>query len=179
MNFYSKNRKLNLSVMIILGIAGFISLNHGSLSNASDVAIISGNPSLGIKEIPAAEGNQYFYLIEDRVIDAELLDDKMLENLSPSLIAPKKITLSHSEFQQKALQEYHHSICFKRCHTKNDFSVSDYTYQQWCLLIEKGGHSIFSEIPWENPEKKEKLFRYLVNNAKKKSSEPEGIGTWD
>jgi len=77
------------------------------------------------------------------------------------------------------MQEYNQSVCFQHCHSTNDFSASDYTYKQWCQLIEKDGHYIFSEIPWGNTGEKEKMIKYLTNNAKKASFESAGIGEWN
>ena len=103
----------------------------------------------------------------------------MLHNRSTSLSAPVTVKISSLQYQQKMIQEYNQSVCFQRCHSTNDFSASDYTNEQWCQLIEKDGHSIFSEIPWGNTGEKEKLIKYLTNNAKKASFESAGIGEWD
>jgi len=164
---------------MVIAILSLTFLLPGSTLKASDNLTTTNHSSLIVTKMPEAETNEYFYLVETRIIDAELLDDLMLDNLSPSLVAPVTVEISSLQYRQKAMQEYHHSICFKRCHSNNDFSVSDYTYKQWCQLIEKNGHSIFSEIPWENPGKKEKLIRYLTNNAKNASPESEGIGEWN
>jgi len=162
---------------MFIAILSFNLLHPNSTLNASDKHTIINNSSLTVTKMP--ETSEYFCLVETRIIDAERLDDQMLENLSPSLVAPVTVKISSLQYQQKAMQEFNHSVCFKRCHSTNDFSASDYTYKQWCQLIEKNGHSIFSEIPWENPGKKEKLIRYLTNNAKNASPESEGIGEWN
>ncbi len=140
---------------------------------------MNGHPLLTVRETPATEPNEYFRLVEARIIEAQHLDDQMLDKLSPALVAPRTVKKPSLSYRHKALQEFHHSVCFKRCHNQNDFSTSDYTSEQWGRLIEKNGHSIFSEIPWENPGVKEKMFRYLTNNAKNTTPAPEGIGSWD
>jgi hypothetical protein len=47
------------------------------------------------------------------------------------------------------------------------------------MVIEKDGHSIFSEIPWGNTGEKEEIIKYLTSNAKNTSFESAGIGEWD
>ncbi len=164
---------------MVIAILSVSFLHPGSTSNASDNLEIINHSFLTVTKMPETETNEYFCLVEARIIDAERLDDQMLENLSPSLVAPVTVKISSLQYQQKAMQEYNQSVCFKRCHSNNDFSASDYTYKQWCQLIEKDGHYIFSEIPWENTEQKEKLIKYLTLNAKNTSFESAGIGEWD
>jgi len=176
MKFHSKNRTIIFSAMFI-AILSFNLLHPNSTLNASDKHTIINNSSLTVTKMP--ETSEYFCLVETRIIDAERLDDQMLENLSPSLVAPVTVKISSLQYQQKAMQEFNHSVCFKRCHSTNDFSASDYTYKQWCQLIEKDGHSIFSEIPWENTGEKEKMIKSLCNNAKNASFESAGIGEWN
>ena len=177
MKFYSKNRKIRFSAMVIV-ILSVTFLHSGSTLNASDDLEIINHSFLTVTKMPETETNEYFCLVETRIIDAELLDDQMLESLSPSLIAPVTVKISSLQYEQKAMQEYNQSVCFQRCHSTNDFSASDYTYKQWCQLIEKDGHYIFSEIPWENTGEKEKLIKFLTNNAKNASFESAGIGEW-
>ena len=161
---------------MIIVIFSLIILSPCDTSKASDNLATTCQSSFVITKAPATQSNEYFRLVETRIIDAQSLDDQKLESLSPSLVAPKSVKIA--SFQQREMRDYHHSICFKRCHGRNDFSASDYTHQQWCQLIEKNGHSIFSQIPWENQGSKEKLLRYLTTNAKKASPGSEGIGAW-
>jgi len=104
------------------------------------------------------------------------VDETKLDALSPSLVAPdtKKARSSASpEFL-----EFENSICFKRCHHPGGFQASDKTAKQWTLLIEKNGHSIFTEIPWHNADQKRKIVNYLLNNARDSKPESSGIGVW-
>jgi hypothetical protein len=178
MKFYSKNQKIRFMAMLIV-ILSLSFLLPGSTLNASDNLEIINHSYLTVTKMPETETNEYFSLVETRIIDAELLDDQMLEDISPSLVAPVTVEISSMLYQQEMMQGYNQSVCFKQCHSKNDFSVSDYTFKQWCQLIEEEGHSIFSEIPWENTGDKEKLIKYLTRNAKKASFESAGIGEWD
>ena len=113
------------------------------------------------------------------LVGAALLDDQMLEDLSPSLIAPQAVKISLKEYKHKIKQEYDNAVCFKRCHIKNDFSPSNYTAKQWRRLIGEKGHTIFSEIPWEDSDKKEKILSYLLTNAAHSEPSTEGIGIWE
>jgi hypothetical protein len=178
MKFYSKNPKFRFYAMVMMMISLTL-LHPKSTLNASDNLLPINNSSLTIAKIPDTESNKYFYLIEARVIDAEPMDDQMLEAISPSLIVPEMVKASPLKHRQRMLAEYNQSFCFKRCHSTNDFSASDYTYNQWCQLIEKDGHSIFSKIPWENTEEKEKIIKYFTQNAKNASFKSAGIGEWD
>ncbi len=178
MKFYLKNQKIRFSAMLIVLLSLSVLL-PGSTLNASDKIEIINHSSLTITKMPETEVNEYFCLVETRILDAKPLDDQMLENISPSLVAPVVVKISPLQYRQKAMQEYNQSVCFQRCHSKNDFSASDYTYRQWCQLIEKDGHSVFSEIPWENTGEKEKPIKYLTNNARNASFESAGIGEWD
>lgn len=135
------------------------------------------NPFLLITTLEK-ESPKSFKLISAQVIDAQLLDDQMLEDLSPALIAPLPVIVSRNEYNQFIKQEYDNSICFKQCHSRNDFSVSDKTEKQWRLLIEDDGHAIFNIIPWEKPPSKEKILKYLLNNALNSGPKAEGIGIW-
>ncbi len=128
---------------------------------------------------PENESTAYFKMVDARVIDARLLEDQMLEDISPALVAPLPVKISKNEYNQIIKQEYDNSICFKRCHSRNDFSTPDNTEKQWRLLIEDDGHAIFNTIPWENPQIKDKIVMYLLNNAGNSRPEAEGIGTWN
>jgi len=103
------------------------------------------------------------------------MDEEALIDLSPALI--KK--LRKKPMPPFPQNQFENSICFKRCHTKNDFSPSRKTQRQWILLIEKNGHAIFQKIPWESPEQKEQILIYLLKHAKDKNTPKEGIGVWD
>jgi len=177
MKFYSKNQRIIFRV-IIFAILGFHLFLPKSTLNASDNLLPINNSSLTVTEIPETETNKYFCLVDARIIDAEPMDDQMLEDMSPALVVPEIKKVAPPNLSQKMLAEYNQSVCFKRCHSTNDFSASDYTYKQWCQLIEKDGHSIFSKIPWENTEEKEKLIKYITQNAKNTSFESAGIGKW-
>ena len=76
------------------------------------------NPFL-IVEKSKKEADNHF-----RLVGAELLDDQMLDDISPALVAPAPVTISLKLITK---QKYDNSICFKRCHIKNDFFASDYT----------------------------------------------------
>ncbi len=120
-----------------------------------------------------------FKLVSAHIIDAHLLDDQMLEDLSPALIAPLPVKVSRNDHNQFINQVFNNSICFKQCHNRNEFSVSDITEKQWRILIGDGGHAVFNIIPWEKPEEKEKILKYLLNNAANSRPEAEGIGIWN
>ena len=178
MKQYFENRKSKFIALIIILSCLILLLSGIGLKNSISFAI-SQKPFSSPGESPENKTNEYFKVIGTRAIDTQPMDDQMLEELSPALVAPVTEKITALQLKQRLLNEYNHSICFERCHTQNDFSASDYTYEQWRSLIEKDGHSIFSEISWENPEMKNDLFKYLVNNAKNATSEPEGIGVWN
>ena len=110
------------------------------------------------------------------------INEEQLDVLSPSLVAPEARTKDPINTSRNAdreiSREFENSICFKRCHSPEEIHPSDKTAKQWRLLIEKEGHSIFSKIPWKNPEQKEKVLDYLLQNAKKSTPGPAGIGVW-
>lgn len=178
MKFYPKNQKISFSTVVIILLSLMI-FHPDNMLKASEDFRVNGHPLLTVKETPDTKPNEYFRLVEARIIEAQHLDDQMLEKFSPALVAPRTVKIPALSYRQKSFQEFHHSVCFKRCHSQNDFSVSDYTSQQWSRLIEQDGHSIFSEIPWEKAEAKEKIFRFLTNNAKNATPAPEGIGAWN
>ncbi|MDA3897109.1 MAG: hypothetical protein PF482_13290 [Desulfobacteraceae bacterium] len=136
------------------------------------------NPFLKIVAMNEASSKS-FTLVSSRVIDAQLLDNQMLEDLSPALIAPTPVTISRKRFNQAVRNEYENSVCFKRCHNNNDFLISDYSEKQWRLLLEENGHTIFDIIPWKNAQAKEKILQYLVNNACNSGPSAGGIGCWN
>jgi len=164
---------------MILVILSLVILPPGLIANASDEHTFTGHPLPEVTETAGTESNAYFRLVETRIIDAQPLDDQMLVSVSPALVAPQVKKISPLNYNQQKLAQYHNSICFERCHSRNDFYPSDYTYQQWCRLIEKDGHSIFCKIPWDNSDTKNQIFKYLVNNAKNASPDSEGIGVWN
>lgn len=137
------------------------------------VLLFDNHPFLKVKKSEKNSQNSFI------LVGAAVLDDQMLEDLSPPLVAPHAVKISLKEYKHKIKQEYDNAVCFKRCHIKNDFSASDYTAKQWWLLIGENGHTIFSEIPWETPDKKEKILSYLLNNAACSGSLKEGIGVWE
>jgi hypothetical protein len=104
------------------------------------------------------------------------VDETNLDKLSPSLVAPDR-KKTRSSVSPESL-EFEKSICFKRCHHSGSLQASDKTAKQWQLLIERNGHSIFSEIPWQTPDQKRKIVDYLLNNARDSKPESSGIGVW-
>lgn len=74
--------------------------------------------------------------------------------------------------------DFDNSICFQKCHTPQALSAADMPKNLWRHLIENGGHDIFSEIPWQSEEEKERVIEYLTSQARKHEPEPEGIGSW-
>jgi hypothetical protein len=115
------------------------------------------NPFLKIVAMNEASSKS-FTLVSSRVIDAQLLDNQMLEDLSPALIAPTPVTISRKRFNQAVRNEYE---------------------KQWRLLLEENGHTIFDIIPWKNAQAKEKILQYLVNNACNSGPSAGGIGCWN
>jgi hypothetical protein len=75
-----------------------------------------------------------------------------------------------------SINDFHSSLCFQ-CHTINNFSPSDKTQKQWRRLLEEDGHSIFEEIPWDNPYQKNQILDFLIENAG--TYRAEGIGLWN
>jgi len=75
-----------------------------------------------------------------------------------------------------SVNDFHSSLCFQ-CHDVNDFSASDKTQKQWRRFLEEDGHSIFEEIPWENPYQKNQILEFLIENAG--TYRAEGIGLWN
>lgn len=106
------------------------------------------------------------------------LDDQSLEVLSPAtteIVAPPVSPEQHSAILKS---EFDSSICFRKCHQRDDFSASDKTKKQWQTLIEKNGHDVFEKLSWETPQKKEYVLLYLYENAKNTELKSEGIGAW-
>jgi hypothetical protein len=115
---------------------------------------------------------------DERDSSLQPINDNRLDEMSPSLIAPPVKKISSHELQNQMDQEFENSICFKQCHKSGDFYPSDHTAKQWQLLIDQGGHTIFSDIPWESPQQKKDIFDYLINNARKSRPDSAGIGVW-
>jgi len=109
--------------------------------------------------------------------ELKAIDDNVLENLSPALVAPEEIKIPTKEYHKILKQEFDNAVCFK-CHTKNDFRASDHTQKQWRMLIEEDGHAIFSKIPWKDDIQKETTLNYLLINARNNKPESSGIGVW-
>lgn len=74
--------------------------------------------------------------------------------------------------------DFDNSICFQKCHNPQALSAADMPKNLWRHLIEKGGHDIFSEIPWQSDEEKEMIIQYLTSQARKPEPKSEGIGSW-
>lgn len=104
------------------------------------------------------------------------INEKQLDDLSPSLVAPE--AKAGSKNHSRNSLEFENSICFRRCHNKNALHPDDNTAKQWRLLIEKDGHSIFRDIPWESQQEKQKILDYLLKNAKDAKPGSAGIGVW-
>lgn len=105
------------------------------------------------------------------------LDEEALVELSPSLM--EQLEKKEKSLPPLPQNEFKNSICFKRCHSENDFSPSQKTRKQWIILIEKNGHAIFQKIPWESTEQKDQILIYLLRHARDANGIKEGIGIWD
>ncbi|MFP4532202.1 MAG: hypothetical protein ACLFNS_05925 [Desulfobacterales bacterium] len=75
-------------------------------------------------------------------------------------------------------QDFDNAICFRKCHAPQSISPKDKPKNLWRMLIEKNGHAIFAEIPWQSQEQKEKILQYLLAHANNAEPEYEGIGVW-
>ena len=106
------------------------------------------------------------------------INELQLEDLSPSLTAPESGETPDAAFDRKMQYDFENSICFKKCHRKNDFHPSGHTAKQWRLLIEADGHAIFEEIKWAGPQEKEEILNYLLRHAKDSKPGAAGIGVW-
>jgi hypothetical protein len=110
--------------------------------------------------------------------DLKPLDDESLDVLSPATTGTVAPPVSPEQYSAILKQEFESSICFQKCHQRNDFSPSDKTKKQWKALIEKSGHDVFEKLSWETPPKKEYVLLYLYENAKNTELKSEGIGVW-
>ena len=96
-------------VIVILSLTFLL---PGSTLNASNHLEIINHSSLSVTKMPETETNEYFCLVETRILDAERLDDEMLKNLSPSMVAPVAVKISSLQYQQKAMQKFNQSVVF-------------------------------------------------------------------
>lgn len=110
--------------------------------------------------------------------DLKPLDEEDLEELSPAIKEETAPPMSPEQRLSMLKAEFDGSICFQKCHQRNDFSPKDKTRKQWQLLIEKNGHDVFEKLTWENHQKKEYVLLYLYENAKNSDLKSEGIGVW-
>lgn len=160
-------RNIHVPVLIFI----LFTLALPSLSNAlrplNEADLTESSPSLVTKETDPSSD-----------LHLQPINEKQLDDLSPSLLAPPAKTVHHQNVNQSNNHQFENSICFKRCHLKNDFHPSDNTAKQWRLLIEENGHAIFDEIDWENTEQKRNIVNYLIENARKSTPESAGIGVW-
>lgn len=105
------------------------------------------------------------------------LDEDEMIQLSPARIA--EIIEKEKTLPPLSLNVFEDSICFQKCHTENDFSPSHKTQKQWLILIEKDGHAIFQEIPWQSADEKDRVLIFLLKHARDANTIKEGIGVWD
>lgn len=167
MTSFNRFRIIHILVLIVaLFIIVFPQFSI-ALQPLTDDNLTDSSPSLVNKE-------------SEREIDTSLqpIKENQLDAMSPSLIAPPVVKTSSHELQNKMDHEFESSVCFKRCHKSGDFYPSDNTAKQWRLLIDQGGHAIFSDIPWENSQQKKDILDYLLNNARNIKPESAGIGVW-
>jgi len=134
-----------------------------ALKPLGDDAMIRLSPSTEIASIKHDE-------------DLKPLDDQSLEVLSPAATAAPPV--SPEQYSAILKQEFASSMCFQKCHQRNDFSPTDKTKKQWQALIEKNGHDVFEKLSWETPQKKEYVLLYLYENSKNTELKSEGIGVW-
>lgn len=162
-------------VCILFFFVSFFILHgqEGSLWALENKPLSDKNPVLQVKVLKDATSKPF------RLIEPQIIDDQMLENISPALVAPAPVIISQKKRTQIIQQNYERSVCFKRCHNRNDFSAGAYTLKQWRLLIEKDGHALFCKIPWDDSYEKEKILKYLLKTASSQRPAPEGIGIWE
>lgn len=111
--------------------------------------------------------------IPETVLRIGLLCACML--LAAVLVAVAQEKSSQEDFTR---QDFANSVCFRKCHAPQSISPKDKPKNLWRMLIEKNGHAIFAEIPWQNSEQKETILQYLLNHADDAKPQPEGIGVW-
>lgn len=161
-------RYLRIYVYVLITVFFFLMFSH--YSNAfrpmDNEDLSENSPSLVDQSDKGEEGH------------LQPINERLLDDLSPSLIAPERKASVLFDENEIIRTEFENSICFKQCHQTDEFSPSDNTAKQWIILIEKNGHSIFSDIPWESAEQKESILQYLLKNAKHSKPESAGIGVW-
>ncbi len=150
MAFLKSFRSIHIPVLIIL----FTILSpqfSSALQSLNDKDLVGNSPAVEDKKT-------------EQIPDTHLqpIDENQLDAMSPSLIAPPLMKSSVKDHKRKMDQEFENSICFKQCHNTGDFYPSDNTAKQWRLLIDQEGHTIFSDIPWENPQQKEDAGQVLI-----------------
>ncbi|MDA8404925.1 MAG: hypothetical protein M0Z56_12150 [Desulfobacteraceae bacterium] len=166
MNFFHKRAVASTFTLIILLIYIFIPRPSIALKPLDDKAMMKHNsPTDRVASIPQDQ-------------NLKPLPDQALEILSPSTIQKIPPPISPEQYSAMLKAEYDSSVCFKKCHSRNDFSPSDKTKKQWRLLIEKNGHDIYEKISWENPQKKDYILIYLYENARNPDFKAEGVGVW-
>lgn len=165
--------RLSMIILLVSAVLFFSLLSPpfcSALRPMNEADLTENSPSLS---------DQSYHNEEDRL---QPINEEQLDVLSPSLVAPEAQTkdpVNRSRHADREIsQEFENSICFKRCHSLDKIHPSDKTAKQWRLLIGKEGHAIFSRIPWKNPEQKEKVLDYLLQNARKSTPGPAGIGVW-
>lgn len=151
--------------LILLLVYVFIPRPSIALKPLGDDAMIRLSPNTQIASVKHEE-------------NLKPLDDDSLEVLSPATTENASPPLSPEQHSAILQQEFESSMCFQKCHQKNDFSPSDKTKKQWQALIENNGHDVFEKLSWETPQKKEYVLLYLYENAKNTELKSEGIGVW-
>jgi hypothetical protein len=151
--------------LIILLVYVFIPRPSIALKPMGEEALIRLSPSTQIASVNHDE-------------KLKPLDDQSLEILSPAATENVAAPVSPEQYSAVLKAEFDSSMCFIKCHRRDDFSPSDKTKKQWQVLIEKNGHDIFEKLSWENPRKKEYVLLYLYENAKNAEVKSEGIGVW-
>ena len=164
---YIRNGGIYILILLIVLIPPFFPRISSALRalNADDLK--NNSPSLVEKQEIEEPGSHLLPL-----------DEKLLDDLSPSLVAPVGRKISSQEYRRQQRMEFEKSVCFKRCHQPNDIYASDHTEKQWRLIIEQDGHAIFSEIFWESPEQKAAVLNFLLKYTKNAKIESAGIGVW-
>lgn len=107
------------------------------------------------------------------------LDDQALLQYSPATVDQAATSRQIREKPIPPAAIFNQSVCFKRCHSRTDFSCADKTVRQWQLLIRDNGHAIFQTIDWPDPETKRRVLDYLLEHAKDADANAEGIGVWN
>lgn len=176
-------RRINLPALFILLVFILMPYKTEALRPLDEQDLIQNSPELVKNSSPSLSPDLSPDLSNDEAdkSDSRLtpINDGQLDALSPAVKAPEP------EVKEKPArnippmdQAYRDSVCFKRCHNISDFQPADHTARQWRLLIEKDGHSLFDEIPWQSQAEKEQVLNYLLEKSKNTSPAPAGIGVW-